>query len=126
MARIDKYDPVDGGFRAPLGFQPVASDVGKIYAVDINGSGQAIKSVDGTGARGVICLSSMIAQGKPVDVMTDGELVDVVAADGVTGLGAGVEMKAGAAGIVTNAGTGRSLGFFVQNWRLVIRVGRAT
>jgi hypothetical protein len=124
MARFDKVEPLGGSFRAPLGFAPVAADVGKIYSVDINGSGAVIKSVDGTAARGVICLSSLLAIGKPVDVMTDGEIVDVVAADGVTGLGAGVEMKAGAAGIVTNAGVGKSLGWFVQNWRLVVRLGR--
>lgn len=124
MARFDKVEPLGGSFRAVLGFAPVAADVGKIYAVDINGSGAAIKSVDGTAARGVICLSSLIAQGKVIDVMTDGEIVDVVAADGITGLGAGVEMKAGAAGIVTNAGAGKSLGWFVQNWRLIVRLGR--
>jgi hypothetical protein len=125
VARFDKVEPQGGSFRAPLGFQPVAADVGKIYAVDINGSGQAIKSVDGTACRGVICLSSMIAQGKPVDVMQDGEIVDVIAADGVTGQGAGVLMKAGAAGIVTNAGVGMPLGWFVQSWRLVMRLGRS-
>lgn len=126
MARFDKVENKGGSFRAKLGFQPVAADVGKVISVDINGSGLAIKSVDGTGARGVICLSSLIAQGKPVDVMQDGEIVDVDAASGVTGFAAGVEMKAGAAGIVTNAGTGRSLGWFVEAWRLVVRLGRAT
>lgn len=124
MARFDKVEPLGGSFRAPLGFAPVAGDVGKIYAVDINGSGQAIKSVDGTGCRGVICLSSQLALGKPVDVMTDGEIVDVIAANGVTGIGAGVEMKAGAAGVLSNAAAGRSVGWFVQAWRLVVRLGR--
>jgi hypothetical protein len=125
MARFDKVEPHGGSFRAPLGFQPVAADVGKIYAVDINGSGNVIKSVDGTAARGVICLSSMIPQGKPVDVMTDGEIVDILdAASGVTGFAAGVEVKAGAAGIVSNVATGKSLGWFVQAWRLVVRLGR--
>jgi len=124
MARFDKVEPLGGSFRAPLGFAPVAADVGKVYAVDINGSGQVIKSVDGTAARGVICLSSLLANGKPVDVMTDGEIVDCVAANGFTGIGAGVEMKAGAAGIVSNAAAGKSLGWFVQNWRFVVRLGR--
>lgn len=125
MARFDKVENKGGSFRAKLGFQPVAADVGKIYSVDINGTGLVIKSVDGTAARGVICLSSLIAIGKPVDVMQDGEIVDVLAADGITGLGAGVLMKAGAAGIVTNAGVGMPLGHFVENWRLVMRLGRS-
>lgn len=125
MARFDKVEPIGGSFRAKLGFQPVAADVGKIYAVDISGTGTVVKSVDGTGARGVICLSSLIAQGKPVDVMQDGEIVDCAAADGITGIGAGVLMKAGAAGIVTNAGVGMPLGWFVESWRLVVRLGRS-
>ena len=125
MARFDKVEPLGGSFRAPLGFAPVPGDVGKIYAVDISGTGTVIKSVDGTAARGVICLSSQLALGKPVDVMQDGEIVDVVAANGVTGQGAGVLMKAGAAGIVTNAGVGMPLGWFVQSWRLVVRLGRS-
>lgn len=124
MSRFDKVEPNGGSFRAKLGFQPVATDVGKVYAVDINGSGQVIKSVDGTACRGVICLSSLIAQGKPVDVMQDGEIVDVVAADGFTGIGAGVEMKAGAAGAMGNALLGKSVGWFVETWRLVVRLGR--
>jgi hypothetical protein len=124
MARFDKVEPLGGSFRAPLGFQPVAGDVGKVYAVDINGSGAAIKSVDGTAARGLICLSSLIPQGKPVDVMTDGEIVDVVAANGVAGIAAGAEIKAGAAGALGAALAGKSVGWFVQNWRLVVRMGR--
>lgn len=125
MARFDKIEPHSGSFRAPLGFQPVAADVGKIYAVDLNGSGQVIKSVAGTACRGVICLSSMIPQGKPIDVMTDGEIVDILAAaDGVTGFAAGVEVKAGAAGVVDVAAAGKSIGWFVQAWRLVVRLGR--
>lgn len=123
MARFDKTEPHVGSFRAPLGFQPVAADVGKIYAVDINGSGAVVKSVDGTDCRGVICLSSLIQQGRPVDVMTSGEIVDVLAAaDGVTGFGAGVLVKAGAAGIVSNVAAGKAIGWFVQSWRLIVRL----
>jgi hypothetical protein len=125
MARFDKIEPHVGSFRAPLGFQPVAADVGKIYAVDINGSGAVIKSVAGTACRGVICLSSMIPQGKPIDVMTDGEIVDILdATSGVTGFAAGAEPKAGAAGVLDVAAAGKSIGWFVQSWRLVVRLGR--
>lgn len=123
MARIDKTEPHVGSFRAPLGFAPVTTDVGKLYAVDINGSGQAVKSVDGTDCRGIICLSSLIPQGKPVDVMTAGEIVDILdAASGVTGFGAGVLVKAGAAGVVSNVAAGKTIGWFVQSWRLVVRL----
>lgn len=124
MSRFDKVEPLGGSFRAPLGFAPVLGDVGKVYAVDIDGSGRVIKSVDGTGCRGVIVLSSLGVIGRPIDVMQDGEIVDCIDADGFTGRAAGAYMKAGAAGIVTTAGTGKSIGWFVQNWRLVVRLGR--
>lgn len=130
MARFDKYDPISGGFRAPLGFAPVAADVGKVIAVDISGTGVAIKSVDGAAARGVICLSSLLAQGKAVDVMTNGEIVDVVSPNDLTGAGAGVRVRAGAAGLVTNAARTAAnekwVGWFVQNWRLIVRLTDGT
>lgn len=126
MARFDKYDPVSGGFRARLGFAPVAADVGDVIAVDIDGTGKAIRSVDGTACEGVICLSSLLSQNDPVDVMTDGEIVDVAAAgDNVTGAAAGAKVKAGAAGVVDTAALGKNVGRFVEAWRLIVRVGRA-
>lgn len=129
MARFDKVEPLGGSFRAPLGFAPVAADVGKIYAVDINGSGQAIKSVDGTKCRGVICLSSQLALGKPVDVMTDGEIVDVTTTN-VPGAAAGASVFAHDVGVVDTtpdgvAPLGLRVGFFVQAWRLVVRMSES-
>lgn len=129
MARIDKYDPVSGGFRAKLGFAPTADDVGDVIAVTINGSGNAVRS-SAANADGVICLSSLLAQGDPVDVMTDGEIVDVDASnDNVTGAAAGAEVFAGASGAVNTTAPGAGangvrLGRFVEAWRLVVRVGR--
>ena len=125
MARIDKYDPKDGGFRAKLGFAPVAGDVGSVIPVDIDGNGLAQRAAAASAdARGVICLSSLLAQGDPVDVMTDGELVDVTT-DDVAGAAAGASISVSTAGATADAaGTGRSLGFMVEAWRLVVRVGR--
>lgn len=126
MARFDKYDPVAGGFRARLGFAPVSGDVGKIYAVNIDSSG-LIQKGSATDADGVICLSSLLAQGDVCDVMTDGEIVDVEAGQGVTGAGAGVQVFAGATGTVTNTAPGSGVngvyvGTFVEAWRLIVRV----
>lgn len=124
MARFDKVDPKDGSFRVKLGFAPVAGDVGKVIPVDINGSGLAVKAAaNSAGARGVICLSSLLAQGDPVDCMTDGEIVDVTTAD-VTGAVAGAVIKVGAAGTTDAAGTGRNVGWMVEPWRLIVRLGR--
>lgn len=127
MARFDKYDPVSGGFRARLGFAPAASEVGDVIAVDLNASGQVIKAVAAADAEGVICLSSLLAQGDVVDVMTDGEIVDIGASDNVTGAAAGAPAFAAAGGgvNVTAPGAGINstrLGVFVEAWRLVVRV----
>lgn len=126
MARIDKYDPVAGGFRARLGFAPAAGEVGDVIAVTINGTGQAVKAAAGT-ADGVIVLSSLLNQGDVVDVMTHGEVVDVGANDNVTGAAAGAQAYAGAAGAVNvtapAAGVnGVLIGRFIEAWRLVVRV----
>lgn len=128
MARIDKYDGKVGGFRARLGWAPVAAEVGDIIGVTINGSGQAVKAAAGT-AEAVVCLSSLLAQGDPVDCMTAGEIVDVTNNDNVTGRAAGAEVYAGAAGAlnVTAPGAGVNgvrIGRFIEDWRLVVRVQR--
>lgn len=127
MARIDKYNPVSGGFRARLGFAPVASEVGDVIAVDLNASGQVIKAAAAADAEGVICLSSLLAQGDVVDVMTAGEIVDIGASDNVTGAAAGSPAYAAAGGGVNvtapGAGVnGTRIGTFVEAWRLVVRV----
>lgn len=127
MARFDKYNPVSGGFRARLGFAPVAAEVGDVIAVNLNGSGQVIKAVAAADAEGVIVLSSLLGQGDTVDVMTDGEIVDIGASDNVTGAAAGATAYAGANGAVgvTAPGAGINstrIGRFVEAWRLVVRV----
>jgi hypothetical protein len=126
MARFDKVDPKDGSYRAKLAFAPVAGDVGKVIPIEINGSGLVAKAAaNSTAVKGVICLSSLLAAGDPVDVMTDGEIVDVTTAS-VTGAAAGAEIKAGAAGTLDAAGTGDSVGWMVEPWRLIVRLGRAS
>lgn len=112
MARIDKYDPVSGGYRAPLGFAPTSGEVGDVIAVKLDGNGRVIKSTDDV-CRGVICLSSLLNQGDKVDVMTAGEIVDV------EGLDAGTDYASAAAGALAE-GTG--VGWTVEAWRLIVRV----
>lgn len=130
MARIDKYDPVSGGFRARLGWAPVAGEVGDIIAVVINGTGLAVKTTDAITADGVVCMSSLLSLNDPVDVMTHGEIVDVsTTADNVTGVAAGATVFANTGGAVfataPAAGVnGTRIGKFVENWRLIVRVQR--
>lgn len=126
MARIDKYDGKVGGFRARLGWAPVASEVGDIIGVTINGSGQAVKAAAAT-ADAVVCMSSLLTQGEPVDCMTAGEIVDVGTDDNVTGKAAGAEVFAGAAGALNATAPGAGvngvrIGRFIEDWRLVVRV----
>jgi hypothetical protein len=126
MARYDKYDPVSGGFRARLGFAPVAGEVGDVIAVNVDGSGLVQKG-SATACDGVICLSSLLAQGDVVDVMTDGEIVDIVAGNGVTGFATGATVYSAASGAVGTTAPGAGvngvrIGKFVEAWRLVVRV----
>ncbi len=125
MARIDKYNPVSGGFRARLGFTPVSTEVGDVIPVQINGSGLVVKATS-TACDGVICLSSLLNLSDVVDVMTSGEIVDVGASDGVTGAATGAVMYAGAGVVNTTAPgagvNGVRIGKFVEAWRLIVRV----
>lgn len=128
MARIDKYDGVVGGFRARLGWAPVAGELGDVIAVTINGSGVAVKAAAAT-ADGVVCMSSLLNQNDVVDVMTAGEIVDVTDNDNITGRATGAEVYAGAAGAIATGApaagaNGTRIGKFVENWRLIVRVGR--
>lgn len=128
MARIDKYDPISGGFRARLGWAPVAGEVGDVIAVTIDGTGVAVKAA-ATTADGVVCMSSLMSQGDVVDVMTHGEIVDVVAGNNVTGFATGAEVFAGAAGAVQTGAPAAGvnavrIGRFVEAWRLIVRVGK--
>lgn len=119
MARIDKYQSAIGGFRAKLGFAPVSGDVGAIIAVGLNGSGRIVKGAGATGIVGVLCLDSLLAQGDVADVMTSGEIVDA------SGLAAGtVYYGVTADGTInTTATANKRIGWTVEAWRLVVRIG---
>lgn len=126
MARFDKYNPVNGGFRARLGFAPVAGEVGDVIGVTIDGNGEVVKAST-TNCEGVICLSSLLNDGDVVDVMTSGEIVDIVAGNNVTGFATGAKAYAAATGAigVTAPGAGVNgvlIGTFVEAWRLIVRV----
>lgn len=92
MSRIDKYGPLTGGFRAPLNAAWNAtsgpsgvSDLNRVIVVALNGSGRLIKATTAATAVGVVCLSSAKEAGAVVDVMTNGEIVELDANDLQTG-----------------------------------------
>jgi len=84
VSRIDKYGPLTGGFRAPLNAAWNAtsgpsgvSDLNRVIVVALNGSGRLIKAASAAAAVGVVCLSSAKEVGAVVDVMTNGEIVEL-------------------------------------------------
>ena len=91
MSRYDKYDPMTGGFRAPLlaNFAYTASlpdrkhaDLGKLFAVALDNTGKISKFGSGFPLfAGVMILTSPMAAGDMVDVMTDGEITDLIDAE---------------------------------------------
>lgn len=118
MARIDKYDPVDGGFRAPLNdaYTGTATPAGAA----INSSGRVITGAAGqTGFVGILCKPDDAAAGAVVDIMTDGELVDY------SGLAAGTTYYLNATtGVIQTTATIYYVGFTVEATRLVVRFTR--
>lgn len=116
MSRIDKYSGVTGGFRARLAAPVILADVGVVKGVTINGSGLAV--VGGTVGLivGVICPDVTFAAGAAIDIMTDGELVEVPT------FTAGQQVYAAATGLLDTVNTGKYVGQMVELGRLVVRV----
>lgn len=87
VGRYDKYNPISGGFRAALAADVVAADTP--IAVGLDASGEVVAGAGQTGIVGVLSLTSDKVAGDIVDVMTDGEMVEiagVAAGTVVTGL----------------------------------------
>lgn len=123
MSRIDKYDPVSGGFRAPLNALVAAADVGKIYAVAVNTSGKVIRTGLGaeTAVMGLICAVRPMSANEPIDVMTHGEIVEATFTAG-TAFTAGALVYAHADGTVDNTATaGKIVGKMIELSRMVVR-----
>lgn len=131
MSRIDKYDPIDGGFRAPLAEERVTSaahQLAKGAALDVNGR-VITTGIGATGFKGVLVTTKDRHIGDPVDIMTDGELVEfpgvagtnyfIDAATGLIVAGTGAQTSTAPA-----AAGSKYVGFTVEATRLVVRVPR--
>lgn len=128
MARYDKYDPISGGFRAPLAADwagALATPVG----VGLDANGRVVPGAGNTGILGVVVIDGQVnttgtrtnvkRAGDVVDIMTDGEIVDN------TGLTAGTVYYAAAGdGALSTTNTGTRLGATVEAGRLVVRAAR--
>lgn len=120
-AHYDKYDPISGGFRAPLAAAVSGANVRVPRAVSLDANGRVVLGTAGaSGFVGVIVAHKDMAIGEIVDVMTAGEIVDV------TGLAAGTKYYATAGGPLATtapaAGANAGLvGWTVESDRLVVR-----
>lgn len=120
-AHYDKYDPISGGFRAPLAAAVTGGNVNQVRAVSLDANGRVVLGTAGaSGFVGVIVAHKAMGVGDIVDVMTAGEIVDV------PGLAAGTVYFASAAGApetaapAAGANKGR-IGHTVEADRLVVR-----
>lgn len=123
-SRFDKYDPVSGGFRAPLNAAILSADVNKLQGVSINGSGKVvIGGAAETDIVGVICPVRAMAANEVIDVMTRGEIADArTTADAAFTAGGPIRVV-GATGVIENgtAGAGQKIvGFVLEADRIVI------
>lgn len=140
MPRYDKYDPISGGFRAPLNADLTFSAAGEFgpLAVSLNTSGRAVVGTQGaSGVAGILVknvpfyprLGNVPGQlnaavpiggkaGDIVDIMTSGEIL------GVPTFTAGQKIYAiPATGVLTATATGNiPVGFMAEAGRLIVRV----
>lgn len=121
MARYDKVEPLSGSHRALLNADWLVGDLNKVVAVSLNASGKVVKGTAGqTGFIGVVCLTKIRYANDVVDVMQDGEIVEL------TGLIAGQRYFANAdgSGLTPASGTITALqlvGWTVEATRLIVR-----
>ncbi len=119
MARIDKYEPLSGGFRAPLNADWLLADLNKACPVSLNGSGKVVKGTAGqSGFVGILVLTKLRKANEVVDVMQDGEIVEM------SGLAAGTKYwaLANGEGVTATQATGlRVVGWTVEATRLIVR-----
>lgn len=117
MARIDKYQPVAGGFRAPLNaaYTGAAAPIG----VGINSSGRVVAGAGQSGIVGVVCAPYDKAAGDIVDCMTNGELVEF---GGAAGTVYTANTTTGAISNAAPSATQVRVGHTVEADRLIVRL----
>lgn len=125
MARYDKYDPISGGYRAQLNADLTATEdtgTGNPLMVSLNASGKVVvgAALATTPGRGVLCTTKNMKAGDVVDVMTDGEVVEMsgtAAGAIVTGV-----TTTGVTDDVAVDATHLAVGYTVESTRMVVRV----
>lgn len=124
MSRYDKYDPYDGGFRAPLLAAIAKADKNATYGVGLDSAGRVVLGAGQTGIVGVLVAHEAKQPGDIVDVMTDGEIVEFALAGGPAAAGTSYFADNVTGAVTATATGGTRLGFTVEATRLVARVAR--
>jgi hypothetical protein len=120
VARYDKYDPISGGFRAPLAADWDVTNVGVPTAVALDGNGRVVKVAAADTAKAVLVIDQAMAAGDIVDCMTAGEIVEVGLAAGTTYFS---KTDATLEAVAPGAGVNKvQIGHTVEADRLVVRV----
>jgi hypothetical protein len=130
VSRIDKYEPLTGGTRAPLAAAWPANRLSEVVPVGLDANGKVVLVVGNTGFIGVVVLTQALSANSIVDVMQDGDIVEF---PGVAGTNYFVDGTDGSvdAGTGTGTNTGpvgagsKKIGYTVEATRLVVRFGRA-
>lgn len=100
MAKVDKYDPIIGGFRADVSVDVLDSDIGKLYGYGLNSLGQAVQGNGVSGVLGVWVFNDKPGRVGPLkevmrqDIMRHGCITDFGPTTGVPGTNFGVAATA--------------------------------
>lgn len=109
FGRFDKISGFVGSFRAPLNaaLSATGDDNGKVQAVWVNTSGRVVIGglTSENATIGVICPNKVMAAGDIIDVLIDGQIVDVVKTAG-TAWAAGDIVTAAVTGAVGSTAVG--------------------
>ena len=125
MPRYDKYEPYAGGFRGALAAAIPEADGFTAFGVGLDTDGHVVKGAGTTGILGVMIAHGAKRAGDIVDIMTGGEIVEFTANGTPTGGAADpgtVYYAATATGAISTTNTGKAVGVFTDDGRLVVRV----
>lgn len=99
------------------------TSTGNPLGVGLNSSGQVVAGVGNTGIRGVLCTTRDMKAGDIVDVMTHGEIVEMVTV--TAGVGVTALTTTGVLGVTAPDATHIAVGHTVEATRLIVRKGAA-
>ncbi len=131
MARYDKYDPVDGGFRARLAADRPKVNPDPVIGIGLDVNGRIVAGAGNSGVVGVLVTTKAHVAADVVDAMTHGEVVEFAGVAGTTYWArsdTGAIVAGGAGGAPPGAVVGvvfTEVGFTVEASRLVVRTRRA-